>query len=283
MMQRVFREDEPGWWDADRKSIVITELVEYIVEQVRRQFPGATIRTEYDEEITVSLLPSFERALLELIENAAKHGGDDPRVTVAVEIVPNGVVIQIADTGPGLGNSEIDVLQTGTETPLTHGSGLGLWLAHWIVTSHDGSVDAAVTAEGTTMTISIPRTPNPSVHQPITALMRARDQFEAAFEEASDAMLMINDDARMIQANPEAKTIYGVDRNALLGKPIQQFLPDEFDFEEAWDAFQDVQKERETVTIVGGDGVERQVEYTATTDIVPGQHLVISREISQEV
>lgn len=32
------------------------------------------------------------------------------------------------------------MLRTGEETPLVHGSGLGLWLVHWIVESLDGGI-----------------------------------------------------------------------------------------------------------------------------------------------
>lgn len=269
--------------DFEHESTDITELAEDIVERITQEYPNASVSVEYDEGIVVPVLPSFERALQELIENAAKHSGDAPTVTVSVEAVPNAVEIQIADNGPGLASYEADVLQTGTETPLTHGSGLGLWLSHWIVTSHDGSVDAIGTDRGTTMAISIPRKTNTNVHQQLSELTRARDQYMAAFEEANDGMIIINDDARILHANPEASNIYGLDHQALLGQSLQQFLPDNFEFDAAWYEFQDAGRERDTVTIVGADGVERQVEYSATTDIIPGQHLVVSRDITERL
>ncbi len=266
--------------DFEDESTTITALVDRIIKRVSRQYPNASISAEYDEPVTAAVLPSFELALKELIENAAKHGGDAPAVTVSVDAVPHAVEIQIGDTGPGLATHETEVLETGTETSLTHGSGLGLWLCHWIITSHDGSIDANVTNEGTTMTLSIPRSTDTNVHQQISKLTRARDQYEAAFEEANDAMIIINDDARIIHANPKASSIYGLDQRALLGQPFQRFLPDEFEFGSAWNEFQNAGRERDTVTIVGADGFERQVEYSATTDIVPGQHLVVSRDIT---
>lgn len=269
--------------DSEREPTVVTALVDDIVERITWEYPNTSVSAEYDKEITAELLPSFERALEELVDNAAKHGGDTPTVTVSVEAVPNAIEIQIADTGPGLASHEADVLETGTETPLTHGSGLGLWLAHWIVTSHDGSIDATVTDEGTTMTISIPRRANTEVHKQISELRRARDQYEAAFDEANDAMVILNDEAQILHANPEASNIYGMEHQALLGQPFQRFLPDEFEFSAAWEQFQDAGRERDTVTIVGADGVERQVEYSATTDIVPGQHLVVSRDITERL
>jgi PAS domain S-box-containing protein len=166
---------------------------------------------------------------------------------------------------------------------LTHGSGLGLWLAHWIVTSHDGSINATSTEDGTTMTISLPRKTSSTIQHQLSKLTRARDQYQAAFEEANDAMLILNDDARIIDANSEASTIYGKGHQQLLGQRFQQFFPEEFDFEGCWHEFKQTGVNRETLTIIGADGVERQVECSVTSEIIPGQHLVVSRDITEQV
>jgi len=63
----------------------------------------------------------------------------------------------VIDNGPGLPDQEQKVLSEGVETPLIHGSGLGLWMVNWIVTTHDGSIDTTVTDEGTTVTVTLPR------------------------------------------------------------------------------------------------------------------------------
>lgn len=267
--------------DFERTSIEIGSHVEDIVESVAREYPSASISIEYDEEITVSLLPSFEQAVRELVENAAKHGGEHPTITLAVENESNTVTIRIGDDGPGLADTEAEVLETGTETPLAHGSGLGLWIAHWIVTSHDGSINSTVTEDGTTMTVSIPRKPDTSVHEQITKLTRARDQYQAGFEEAYDSMVILDDDARIVDANPKAGTILGRDNQELLGQSFTDFLPDDFDFETAWQRFHETGTKRGVETIVGADGIERIVEYSATADIIPGMHLVVSRDITK--
>ncbi|MFP4626517.1 MAG: ATP-binding protein, partial [Natronomonas sp.] len=246
-------------------------------------YPSATIRFDHDGPVTATVLPSLERAIRELVENAAKHSGQTPTIRISLKADPNTVEIRIADDGPGLDDNEVAVLETGTETPLAHGTGLGLWLTHWIVTSQDGHVDATVTDDGTTMTISVPRTPDMDVHQQVAQLQRTRDQYQAAFDEAVDAMVIVNDDARIIDANRRSTEIYGLERPKLLGREIPEFLPEGFDFEAEWREFQDSRGVRDTVTIVGGDGVKREVEYTARTDIVPGLHLIVSRETNGHV
>ena len=269
--------------ESEREPTDIVALVREIVEAVGEDYENASVRFDGDDPITVAVLPSFGRAVEELVENACKHGGDSPTVGISIAIVPNAVEIEIADDGPGLADHEREVLRTGAETPLIHGSGLGLWLVHWIVTSHNGSVEAAATESGTTMTISIPRTYGTDVQRQLSRLVRARDQYRAAFEEATDAMVIIDDGARIVDANAKAEELYGMNGRALLGRSIPEFLPDDFDFERAWYEFQDDGKGRDTVTITGADGVTRQVEYSATTDIIPGQHLVVSRVITEQI
>ncbi|PSQ47632.1 hypothetical protein BRD19_09035 [Halobacteriales archaeon SW_7_65_23] len=200
-------------------------------------------------------------------------------MTVTVEAVPNAAEVRIADDGPGLDEAEREVLATGTETPLIHGSGLGLWLVYWIVSRHDGDIETETTSDGTTMTLSVPRSPEVETQQQVAELREARDRYRAAFENAFEGMIILNDEARIVAANPEAATIHGSDRRDLLGRSIREFLPEGFDFESAWGEFKTAGAERDTVTIVGSDGVERPVEYAATADIVPGQHLVTLRDV----
>ena len=257
----------------------IGALVTDVARQVKRQYPSVSISVEFEEDITASVLPSFERALKELIENAAKHSGENPTITVWLETVPNALEIQVVDNGPGIPANERDVLRSGTETPLMHGSGLGLWLARWIVTSHDGTLDATVTENGTTVTVSIPRQTGTDVQEQLQELTRIRDQYQAAFEETSDAMIIINDHTQIVDANPAAVNIYGIEKENLLGQSVPKFLPDELDFETEWQQFKNDGEIRDTVTVVGGDGDTRPVEYVATTDIVPGQHFVLCREV----
>ncbi|MFC7173498.1 ATP-binding protein [Haloplanus litoreus] len=144
---------------SERQSTEIGTLIEDIAEEITQEYPAASITVEYDNEIQGDVLQNFDRAIEELIENAVKHSGDNPHVTVAIRTVPNGIEIHIEDNGPGLPDHEAEVLTSGVETPLTHGSGLGLWLVYWIVSSHDGSIDPEITEHGTTMTVAIPGSP----------------------------------------------------------------------------------------------------------------------------
>jgi len=267
--------------DADRASVDIDALVERLVDNIADDYPAASISVVADGSITTAVLPSFERALAELIENAAKHAGSAPTITVTVETVPDAVEIEIVDDGPGLSDQEIDVLDTGTETPFTHGSGLGLWLAHWIVSSHEGWIDATATASGTVMTVSVPRKPAMGISPELPELTRARDTYRAAVEGARDGIIVVTDDGRIVEANSAAGELFGVDHTALLGRVITDLFSASVTVDEIWaDADPN---ERATVTAVDDAGTERVIEYTTAAEIVAGHHLFVGRDVTERV
>jgi len=269
--------------DAERTETDMHALATHVVERASEEHPGADITVAGDSDITAAVLPTFERAIQELVENAVKHSGDAPTVTVTVETVPDAVEINITDDGPGLSEQEIDVLNRGIETPFTHGSGLGLWMAHWIVDSHGGEIDPTVTVAGTMMSVSVPRRSARRVHRDEPALAREPDRYQASFAEAHDAMVVVNDDGRIIDANPAAGTLLGRDAQELHGRGLPDFLPADFDFEGVLTAAERPGGNPETVRINAADGSSRIVEYTAAGDIVPGQHLFVARDVTERV
>jgi PAS domain S-box-containing protein len=269
--------------NSEREPTDIVAVVDGVVERLTKQYGNATVAVESDTAVTASVFPSFERAIEELVDNALKHSGETPSVTVSVDVVPNAFTVRIADDGPGLSDTEAKVLETGAETPLSHGTGLGLWLTHWIVSNHDGSIEATVTDDGTTMTVTIPRKPGTDVQERLTKLTRARDQYQAAFQDANDAMVILNDSAEIVDANPEAAQLYCLNRQRLLGRSILDFLPEDFDFDTIWAQFKDAGVDRSTTSMIAADGTERTVEYSAKSDIIPGQHLVIIRDVTERI
>jgi len=267
--------------DIDRKPTDVGSLVNDVVETVAQEHPHASFSIEYDEDVSAALRPSFERAIRELLENAVEHSGETPTVSVTIDTVPNAVEIQIADDGPGIPDMEAEVLTTGEETQLSHGSGLGLWLIHWIVTGHDGSIDTTVTESGTIITLSVPRSPKISIQQQTPEITRGRDRFHAAFEEAQDTILILDDEARILNSNTAAETLFGLASKELLGRPLTEFVSGTFDFEAEWRDFQQSGSTRGTVPLIDADGSEHVVEYSGRADIVTGEHVFVGRDITE--
>jgi len=129
--------------------------VETAVAELRTEFPETEFSIEAAPCEDVMATETLQLVLRELGENAAKYG-DSSGVTYGIEKTEDGeVAIHVQDGGPGLPEMERHVLEAGRETPLRHGSGLGLWIVNWIVTGLGGEVTTTVD-DGTTVTIRLP-------------------------------------------------------------------------------------------------------------------------------
>jgi signal transduction histidine kinase len=66
--------------------------------------------------------------------------------------------ITVTDDGPGIPADEIEVIQSGTQDKLNHGSGLGLWLINWVVDRSGGDLMFDINGMGgTTATVTLKR------------------------------------------------------------------------------------------------------------------------------
>lgn len=118
------------------------ELVE-LAESVAADCEDGTV-TVLPESGTVGVTTDgavLRIILAELVNNALEHSdSDDPAVEIALGQTDDGASIEVRDNGPGIPDREQTVLLEGEETPLQHGSGVGLWLAHWGVTRLGGTL-----------------------------------------------------------------------------------------------------------------------------------------------
>ena len=67
------------------------------------------------------------------------------------------IVLTVADDGPGIPDHEVEAVESGRETALEHGSGLGLWVVAWGAAAVGADVTYAEREpRGTRVTVSIP-------------------------------------------------------------------------------------------------------------------------------
>ena len=132
--------------DGVKKPVEITGPIHERLDAIQAEFPGAIVTRELPDEQWVLADDLVDSALMNVVDNAIEHNDRVvPQVTVEIEpVVHDGieyVEVRVADNGPGIPESERRVFTEGTETPLSHGSGLGLWLTQWIVTRSNGHLD----------------------------------------------------------------------------------------------------------------------------------------------
>lgn len=135
----------------------VVPLVEETVRDFRAENPDVDLDVAVPERALTIAAPQLSEALRELLDNVARHTGDAPAATVTVRTDPETTTITVEDDGDGLPADERRVLVSGDETPLEHGSGLGLFLVFWTVTMIDGTIAVDVTPTGTEIDLELNR------------------------------------------------------------------------------------------------------------------------------
>jgi signal transduction histidine kinase len=142
------------------EPIALGTRLEQLVDQLRSEYPGAELEADLPA-VQVAAGPPVELAFEELIVNGIEHSdAATPRVTVAADAAASTestVVVTVSDNGPGIDDQEWEAIAAGQETPLKHGSGVGLWLVTWIVRKFGGSLAYANDETGATVTVRLPR------------------------------------------------------------------------------------------------------------------------------
>ena len=142
-----------------RQEFDIEEIVQELAADIEDEYPKASVSMEGTTDTKIRASTQVETALRELLENAATYSETDPAITVSLTRTQQSIQIQITDNGPGILEQERAVLESGVTTPLQHGSGLGLWVVHWIVTRHHGTIETTVSDTGTTVAFTLPLGP----------------------------------------------------------------------------------------------------------------------------
>lgn len=146
----VLIKSERGTDPVQVQPILLDRFVRRIIESEADRWPAATI------ELTTSgfAVPvlgddtGVGQTLRNLLSNAAKYGPADGRIEVHVEHGLEEVRVLVLDEGPGIRADEAERLFTiDYRSPLTaaaaSGSGIGLFVSRWLMTSMGGRIWAA--------------------------------------------------------------------------------------------------------------------------------------------
>lgn len=127
--------------DTTPEPYEVDSWLENAVSAVSYEHPQAEITLDISALPMVMTTPKLESAVEELLVNAIIHSDQEkPVVTLDVRTDESGVLIRVSDNGPEIPEIESGVLGEQEIDPLNHGSGIGLWLVHWIVNQSGGDL-----------------------------------------------------------------------------------------------------------------------------------------------
>jgi signal transduction histidine kinase len=129
-----------GTHQTERRPVDLAPLLDTQVETFRDRYPEATVEADLPDSAWVQATELIDSAVGNLVENSIQHNGTDPTVAVSLSIDDDRVRVTVADDGPGIPEKERRIVKQGTETPLDHASGLGLWLVAWITRDSGGEI-----------------------------------------------------------------------------------------------------------------------------------------------
>ncbi len=119
----------------------------------------------------------------------------------------------------------------------------------------------------------------------VADLAASEQRYQALVERAGDAVLVADGTGRYLEANPAAGELLGVPVDAILGRSLADFVErvDEVgDGSAAWQAFLAAGEMRGTVRLRRPGGAVRVAEFRATAHILPGRHLSILRDVTEQ-
>ena len=145
-------EDQQGEAEEVRLDLLTADAV----ERARRNRPGVEFVTELEESTVHGVPATLERAVANLLDNAAKWSPPNGKVEVAVR---DGHVT-VRDHGPGIDEEDLpyvfDRFYRASSARGLPGSGLGLAIVRQVAAAHGGTVTAErAEGGGTRMTLSL--------------------------------------------------------------------------------------------------------------------------------
>jgi len=152
-----------------RSEVVrLPDVIEHVRELSAARLSRSNIRLRINVEEHVPPVKAdpaeLEMALLNLVTNALDAMPTGGRLSIAVSGQPEGVRIEVADTGPGIPNEVVEHLFDPWVTTKSagQGTGLGLAIVREVVRAHAGTVSVRSQSSGAVFVIDLPAFTQPT-------------------------------------------------------------------------------------------------------------------------
>jgi two-component system sensor histidine kinase MprB len=157
------REDAP---QVVHEPVELTEVVERAIARAARRAPDVQFQADLVPWSLLGDANALERAVLNLLDNAAKWSPAGATVDVRLVATDHGTAeVHVADVGPGIAEADLPYIferfYRSSDARTLPGSGLGLAIVAQVASRHGGSVRASRRPEGgTLMILELPGRPS---------------------------------------------------------------------------------------------------------------------------
>ncbi|MDP3619445.1 MAG: ATP-binding protein [Ramlibacter sp.] len=139
----------------------IEDVLGAAVVRMRRRWPGASIRLNVPRGLSPVQAEAglLAQAISNLVDNAVRHGGNPPEVSVQAGRSRDGVFVAVRDRGRGLPPgepSELFARWRKGQASRAGGSGLGLAICQLVAEAHGGTISARRCEPGAEFRIDLP-------------------------------------------------------------------------------------------------------------------------------
>ncbi len=175
---------ESGHLQVESRGVGLATLLDEVLDLVRAQADSAGVQldTAYRQAPPAVVQGDplrLRQVMLNLLSNAVKYNRPGGSVRVSVDVVDDRAVVEIADTGLGMTQAQLDKLfepfnRLGREHSSIEGTGIGLVLTRQLMTLMQGSLSVESEAgRGTTVRVALPMGEAPSQHGELDAKVNA--------------------------------------------------------------------------------------------------------------
>lgn len=121
------------------------------------------------------------------------------------------------------------------------------------------------------------------IRQTEAALQSSEKRFSAAFDNALDAMVVVDDDGNYLDANPSACALFGIAKAEMLKRNMSEFVEPAHEPEvlQLWRGFIEAGEQAGEFRLRRPDGTGRLLEYRAKANILPHRHFSVLRDITE--
>lgn len=114
-------------------------------------------------------------------------------------------------------------------------------------------------------------------------LYEKEQEFFCVYQNALDAILILDNQGVCLDANPAAFALLGTPAAELLGHSFGQFYVNSQQFPQQWQVFLESGTQRGQVRLFRRDGSTISVRFTASANHLPGRHMMILCDITERL